>query len=129
VYRLLALLLAFAAAACGGGGSSDDPTATNAPASPTAANQVAGARTQTPGTPNATPTPPGTYEVVDGDTLSAIAERFGTTVEALVAANGLASADELQIGQVLKISAAAPSTGTTTSTPGANSTSSATATQ
>ena len=120
MHRFIALAFVFAifAAACGGGGSSDDPTATNPPGSPTTAvSQVAGARTQTPGTPAATATPPGTYEVIDGDTLSAIAERFGTTVEALVAANDLASADDLQIGQVLKISAAAAAA-STTPTPG-----------
>ena len=125
MYRLLVLLLALSAAACGGGGSSDDPTPTSAPATATSASQVAGERTQTPGTPAATPTPPGTYEVVAGDTLSAIAERFGTTVDALVALNQLASADELQIGQILKISGSAA---TTTASPG-STTPAATATR
>lgn len=44
-----------------------------------------------------------TYEVQRGDTLSAIAQRFGTTVDALVAANGLADPDVLAVGQVLAI--------------------------
>nr|MBA2633373.1 LysM peptidoglycan-binding domain-containing protein [Chloroflexota bacterium] len=38
-----------------------------------------------------------------GDTLAAIAQRFGTTVEALQAANGIEDPDEIVIGQVLVI--------------------------
>ena len=47
------------------------------------------------------------YVVKSGDSLWAIAERFGTTVEAIVAANQLKSAEELQVGQELRIPAAA----------------------
>ena len=113
MYRFFALAFIFTAVACGGGGSaSNDPTATNPPAGNTTAatQQVAGERTQTPTSPTAQATPPGSYEVVDGDTLSDIASRFNTTVEALVAANGLANADELTIGQVLKIATPTPET-------------------
>jgi LysM repeat protein len=59
-----------------------------------------------------------TYTVQQGDTLGAIAKRFGTTVQAIVSANGLANADSIKVGQKLKIAsgsgsgaAAAPSTG------------------
>ncbi len=41
------------------------------------------------------------YLVQPGDTLSAIALRLGTTVEELVAANGLADPDQIAIGQRL----------------------------
>jgi LysM repeat protein len=41
--------------------------------------------------------------VVEGDTLALIAQRFGTTVEALQAANGIEDPDEIVIGQVLVI--------------------------
>lgn len=44
-----------------------------------------------------------TYTVKRGDTLSAIAIRYGTTVAALVAANNLANPNAIQIGQVLII--------------------------
>jgi LysM repeat protein len=93
-----------AAVACGGGGGS--PTATpKGAANSTTTQQVAGARTETP-IATATPVPtvrPATYTVVDGDTLSGIAERFNTTVEALVAANELTDPDVLDLGQQLKI--------------------------
>ena len=43
------------------------------------------------------------YCVVEyGDTLSSIAEQFGTTVERLVSANGISNPDFIQVGQVLK---------------------------
>jgi LysM repeat protein len=41
--------------------------------------------------------------VQPGDTLAAIAVRFGTTVEALQAANGIDDTDVILIGQVLVI--------------------------
>lgn len=43
------------------------------------------------------------YAVVPGDTLSTIATRFGTTVEALMAANHLRDPDEITIGQELRL--------------------------
>lgn len=42
------------------------------------------------------------YTVVQGDTLSSIANRFGTTVSAIMQANGLTS-DLIYVGQVLLI--------------------------
>lgn len=50
---------------------------------------------------------PGIYIVQPGDTLTSIARRHGTTVKALVAANGMASADvPLRVNQQLRIAAA-----------------------
>jgi LysM repeat protein len=57
-------------------------------------------------TPAPTPTPKETnYAVVEGDTLSGIANRFNMTSSELAKYNGLTNADELHIGQILKIPA------------------------
>jgi len=45
------------------------------------------------------------YVVVSGDTLAAIAARFGTTIDTVVRENNLASADEIRVGQTLRIPA------------------------
>lgn len=61
------------------------------------------------------------YEVQDGDTLSAIAARFGVTVDAIVAANGIADPDLIVTGAVLLIPAATTSAPeTSTSEPAAS---------
>ncbi|HUG13743.1 MAG TPA: LysM domain-containing protein [Thermomicrobiales bacterium] len=52
-----------------------------------------------------------TYIVEYGDTLSHIADAYGTTVEALVAANGINNPDLIVTGQVLTISVGRPSFG------------------
>jgi hypothetical protein len=53
--------------------------------------------------PSPTPAPtPVTYIVQPGDTLNEIATRFGTTAQAIMAANGLTS-DVINVGQVLII--------------------------
>lgn len=93
---------AFAFAACGGDGDSPNPftqtPAATATLPPT--ETVAGATTVAP-----TETVPAetTYEVVPGDTLGAIAQRFNTTVAALVDANNIADPDSIEVGQVLVI--------------------------
>ena len=58
--------------------------------------------------PTVAPTPappaaPRTYTVQQGDTLAAIAQRFGTTTQALQQANGIEDPNEIVIGQVLVI--------------------------
>ncbi|HNS51534.1 MAG TPA: LysM peptidoglycan-binding domain-containing protein [Anaerolineae bacterium] len=51
---------------------------------------------------------PVTYTVQPGDTLFNIAQRFGTTVQALAAANGIADPALIEVGQKLTIPAAEP---------------------
>jgi len=43
------------------------------------------------------------YKVVSGDTLSEIAQRFGTTYQELACINGISNPDKIQVGQVLKL--------------------------
>ena len=52
---------------------------------------------------DAAPQQPATYIVEAGDTLSEIADRFSTSVEALMAANGISDATLIFVGQELKL--------------------------
>jgi membrane-bound lytic murein transglycosylase D len=56
----------------------------------------------------AAPPPHARYRVRRGDTLVAIAQRFGTTVSTLRELNDLKRPDLLRVGQVLKVPAGAP---------------------
>ena len=47
-----------------------------------------------------------TYTVKDGDTLSKIAEQYGTTVDELVELNDIEDPDMIHPGQELKLKAA-----------------------
>lgn len=51
--------------------------------------------------PEPTPQPGGKYVVQSGDTLSAIAEKFGVTVDELVELNNIDNPDVISVGQVL----------------------------
>lgn len=55
----------------------------------------------------AAPAPPPRHTVQPGETLAAIAEQYGSTVEALLAANRLSSPDAIAAGQTLVAPAAA----------------------
>ena len=109
----LALLAAplLLAGCFGGGDDDDDETPTSAPAtatatSPAAASSPTAAATEAEAaSPTAAPGEGGEYTVQAGDTLGAIANQFGVTVEAIVEANGLANPDLIEVGQVLIIPA------------------------
>ncbi|OZB50619.1 MAG: murein transglycosylase [Cellulomonas sp. 14-74-6] len=85
------------------------PSATGAPA---AAVTTVSATVATVPTVKAVsaPTSVSRYTVVPGDTLSAIASRFGTTVAAVAAANGLDSRGLIRIGQGLDVPGATVAT-------------------
>jgi LysM repeat protein len=88
--------------------SSGPATATPTPSasSPTRAAQPTSSPRPTPEpTPRSTPRPEQqrTYVVRPGDTLNAIAARFGITAVAIQQANGLGSSDVIVIGQELVI--------------------------
>lgn len=71
---------------------------------PTATPTIAPTATATP-TPTATPI---TYQILPGDTLEAIAARFGTTVNLLAAQNGIANPHQIDVGQILVIPTPVP---------------------
>jgi LysM repeat protein len=52
---------------------------------------------------------PGTYTVVKGDMLYAIALRYGTTPQVLATLNELADPNVIEVGQVLLLPSAGPS--------------------
>jgi LysM repeat protein len=85
------VLVILAVAGCGRGG---EPAATPS----------TGATAAVSPSPSPSPSPAGeVYVVKSGDTLSDIAQRFDTTVEAIVEANDLDDPDTLAIGDELRI--------------------------
>jgi LysM repeat protein len=100
-----------------GTASAQAPGATASPTPPAARTVAVTPGTQPAGTQGAS----FTYLVVAGDTLAAIATRFGTTQDAIATLNGLADPNALAIGQQLKIPGAQPSG--SAATPGSGKTS------
>jgi LysM repeat protein len=99
------------------------PAATEPTPTPTlAASPTPEPATEVPTEPTPTATSPpatgGTHVVQQGENLFRIALRYGTTVEAISAANGIANPSLIKTGQTLTIPASdqtsAPSTGATT---------------
>ena len=84
-----------------GGTAAASHAATNAPAAPA---------------PAAPPAAKSSYTIVAGDTLSAIAARFGTTTAAIMAANGMGTSTIIYSGRTLVIptGSAAPALAATT---------------
>ncbi|MGB1286762.1 MAG: LysM peptidoglycan-binding domain-containing protein [Aggregatilineales bacterium] len=88
-------------------------------AAPPAATPVPDTSTPTTNPPTTT----GTYAVAPGDTLGRIAQRFGTTFQAIASANNIANPNLIFVGQVLNIPGAdgtvtnpPPTTGNTDNT-------------
>ena len=130
------LLASFGAAAvlgCGSG-SSPQPIPANSPVTITTATPYA--QPPVPTIVNAdgvaaggTPAPGRevTYKMESGDTVLAIAARFGTSVEAIMKRNNITSPSELKIGQELVIPTTSTVLATTTTTPSSTPTPTATA--
>src|SRR3990172_204525 len=60
------------------------------------------------------------HRVASGENLTVIAQRYGSTIGAIVAANGIANPSFLRIGQRLTIPGAATSTGSAAEPPGSS---------
>ena len=80
--------------------TSASPEASLAPASAGASASLAPASVPPQATPGPSQT---TYIVQEGDTLNLIAQRFGTTAQAIANANGFSVTDTINPGQVLII--------------------------
>ena len=80
------------------------------PAAP-AAPKIELVSSTTPTQPTPTPTPTSSYTIKAGDTISAIAARFGTTTKALLAANGLTASSIIYPGQKIVVTTGGSSSG------------------
>jgi lysozyme len=90
----------------GGTPATEQPAATVVPASPTEVPSSSQA-------PTAVPEQGAMYHTVQqGETLSSIAQRYGTTWQALASANGIVNPNQIYVGQRLKI----PTSGSSGST-------------
>ncbi len=94
----------------------DDPTSTPAPTVvPT--NPPAPTNTPVPASP--TPAGPVKHKVQSGDSVAAIATKYGSTIKDIISANNLSADGRLSVGQELLIPVAGPSGGPgPTATPG-----------
>lgn len=80
-----------------------EPESTNGPSGAAGLQNVGSLASPAP--------PPQVYTVQAGDTLSAIARRFGIDLQALIAANSLADPNNLRVGQQLNLPATHIETG------------------
>jgi len=84
----------------------DEATARSTPSASVAQRPASSAKSGTPTAKPVTPRPQSTahvYIAQAGDSLSAIATRFGVSVQAIMSANGLANPNLVNVGQVLVI--------------------------
>lgn len=84
----------------------DAPAQSGGAATPAVPSASAGSEASPATSPTASAAPStsgATYKVKSGDTLSAIAARFGTTTRVLVQLNGIADPSRIRIGQIIKL--------------------------
>ena len=112
-----ALIIVLAIVSCGDDGEDGQPPPAADGSSPTAESTEPTATATPGGTPGQTPSAtaqaspgqpqtgqtPGVHVVQPGDTLTSIAEQYGTTVQALVEANAIEDPDVIAVGQELTI--------------------------
>lgn len=108
---MVAATLPWAAAACGDDSASSD----------TLPSMITTTTTTT--IPPTTTTIVSLYEVQSGDSLSAIAEKFGVDQAALMMVNGITDPDHIEAGSVLTIPPPTTAAATTTPTSTGDSTS------
>lgn len=70
-------------------------------------NSNASTSSSTSSSANSTVTTAASYTVKAGDTLSAIAAKYGTTYQALASTNSISNPNDIYVGQVIKVSATA----------------------
>lgn len=99
IVTITALVLA---AACDGGGTTEPSPSPPDPPTPTDVSTDSPVPTTPP------PGPATTYTVQPGDTLTAIADKFGVTVEQIVAVNDIEDPDVILVGDVLTIPGSTP---------------------
>jgi LysM repeat protein len=107
--RRIGLATTLSVAAMVAAGCGDDGSATQGTLPPIATT------TTSTTIPETTTTVPEFYEVQPGDTLFAIAERFGVDTNALMMLNGITNPDHIEAGQQLKLPAPSTAAATTTS--------------
>lgn len=111
ILSLLLILLHLVACSSSGTGMTRSPSANPDPDLPSAQATVALPPTPEPPFSTAAPistTLPTLHVVEAGDTLSGIAERYDTTVEALIAANAITDPNQLAVGTELIVPEDAP---------------------
>lgn len=96
--------VAFAAAACGGGDDAADQTLP----------PIATTTSSTSSTTTTTTWVPFTYDIQSGDSLQAIADKFGVDINKLAILNGITNPDAIEAGDKLEIP---PPTAPTTTVP------------
>jgi micrococcal nuclease len=120
VLLLLIILLHLVACFSSGTGTTRSPSVATEPALPSAQAQATLPPLSVPPDSTAAPMPatlPTLHVVEAGDTLSGIAERYGTTVEALMAANAITDPNQLAVGTELIVPVGAPTVESPTQIP------------
>ena len=104
-----AALVVLAVAGCGGG-DGEEAAPSGSPTAAQAATSEPSTESSAPETsPTSSPSPEPsaaageTYVIAEGDNLTSIAERFGTTVDAIVEANDIDDPDLIVVGEELRI--------------------------